>query len=573
MYSTDIVGTVDNYTITESATVHRTEHRVALRPTRPTPLQPSCDPLGKASTHTSAHMAACPVWLPVLAFSVLTVASASLQAVVFKLTGYVLGPFPYFILLCVSFAFVPIFFSGVFCIERYAKIAPAARAWSYKKAFMLIGLLNGLNGVMIIFSNPHVAGVAQSTLSQAVIPLTLGLSVLILRSSFSKMMWLGAFVILCGVGVELSPSFILPLQSTPAQPRSTPFAAATATAAAGDEPTNQWWSVVFALGQLPAALCSIYQEQAFTRGVRINVVYMMAWSSLAQFVSLCIAAPLDFIPGFGNSGTFDGFLLSFRNASLCVANDWPDHPECGTAGVLLACCIVTMLLTNIFQALLVKHSSASLSVLVLTLITPASTFCFTFPALMGENHTEKMSSKQWVALVVLMAGVGVYRYADVNQMKKEVENGGDNQVGGEAGRGTRAGGSKTSNSEYGSTRDARSFSAGSSMSSSTARSPRRFTSRPMMMSSRSGIINCEYTGGVSGTTSMRAVTSILFEGTQLETSLHQKHQSAPLLTRSMPQAEPFIGGGRQSLFVSPPGRVKDGQPYSKSLSNNPSTFI
>ena len=73
-------------------------------------------------------MAACPVWLPVLAFSVLTVASASLQAVVFKLTGYVLGPFPYFILLCVSFAFVPIFFSGVFCIERYAKIAPAARA-------------------------------------------------------------------------------------------------------------------------------------------------------------------------------------------------------------------------------------------------------------------------------------------------------------------------------------------------------------------------------------------------------------------------------------------------------------
>lgn len=513
-------------------------------------------------------MERCPAWLPVLAFSVLTVACASLQAVAFKLTGYALGPFPYFILLSVSFAFVPIFFAGVFCIERYAKIAPAARSWTYKKAFVLIGLLNGLNGVMIIFSNPHVAGVAQSTLSQAVIPLTLGLSVLILRSSFSKTMWFGAFVILCGVGVELSPSLFSPVHF--ASPQSQSF---SSSSSAGAKSANQWWSIVFALGQLPAALCSIYQEQAFTQGVRINVVYMMAWSSLAQFCSLCIAAPLDFIPGFGNSDSFDGFLLSFRNASLCVANDWPGHPECSTAGALLACCILTMLLTNVFQALLVKHSSASLSVLVLTLITPASTFCFTFPALMGADHTEKMSAQQWVALVVLMVGVAVYRYADVHQMKKETEIGTDNLVGGaEAGAESGIGiGSKTSGSEYGSTRGARSFSAGSSISSSTAHSSRR--SRPMMMSSRSGIINCEYTGGGKGTTSMRAVTSILFEGTQLEASLRQKHQSAPLLSRSMPQAEHLIGGDRRSLLRSPSGRAKVEQQYSKSMSQNPSPFI
>ena len=81
------------------------------------------------------------------------------------------------------------FFSGVFAIERYAKIAAEAKTWKYKKAFMLIGLLNGINGVLIIFSNPHVPGVTQSVLSQAVIPLTLGLSVLILRMRVRQAGW------------------------------------------------------------------------------------------------------------------------------------------------------------------------------------------------------------------------------------------------------------------------------------------------------------------------------------------------------------------------------------------------
>lgn len=495
-------------------------------------------------------------WLPVLAFSLLTVSSASLQAVAFKLTAYALGPFPYFILLCVSFAFVPIFFCGVFGIERYAKIAAAAKTWKYKKAFMLIGLLNGINGVLIIFSNPHVPGVTQSVLSQAVIPLTLGLSVLILRMRFSKMMWLGGFIILCGVGIELSPSFFPTPQTLSASSQSV----------SSSEPSNQWWSVAFALGQVPAALCSIYQEQAFTQGVRINVVFMMAWSALAQFLSLCAAAPLDFIPGFGNSDTLDEFLLSFRNASLCLADDWPGHPECSSASFLLACCVVTMLLTNIFQALLVKHSSASLSVLVLTLITPASAFCFTIPALMGKEHTEKMDPQQWIALVILMTGVTIYRYADVNQMKQEstadavsVEARTESGILGDSssdGRGS-------SEHAMSKTRDIRSFSDGSPITSSAASSSSRIKSRPMMMSSRSGIINCEYTGGIAHRKSTRTLTSILFEGTQLEASLREKHQSAPLLSRSMPHAERFNGSHR-SILAPPPAALSD-QRFSKSL--------
>jgi len=452
--------------------------------------------------------------LLVLLYSILTIVSASMQVVAFKSAGYALGPYPYFILLSVSFAFIPIFFLGVLCINHYGTILPAARKFEYKKAFAMIGLLNGLNGILIIFSNPHVSGVAQSTLSQFVIPLTLSLSVCILRASFSKLMYFGAFVIMCGVGLELSPTFISPKT----------FLGGNVGGASG----NGWWSVVFALGQVPAALCSIYQEQAFTKGVRINVVYMMAWSSLAQFISLLIAVPLNFIPGFGNSGgSVAGFMDNMYNATLCVGNRLPQHEECSRAGLLLSLCIVSMLLTNVFQALLVKHSSASLSVLVLTLITPTSTFCFTLPFLMGKDHTETMSTIEIAALVVLMIGVVVYRYADVVE-RKQIEVGDvlndDNSSGDSRDR----------------ARD-RASSSASSAASSSHRQSRSISSRPLLMGTRSGIINSEYTGGQHASTKR---VNILFEGTVFESRvLQEAHQSAPLLiSQSVPNEGARYGG-------------------------------
>ena len=490
--------------------------------------------------------------LLILLYSVLTVACAALQAVAFKSAGYALGPFPYFILLSVSFAFVPIFFLGVCAVDRVAVIAPEGRAFEYKKAFALIGILNALNGVLIIFSNPHVSGVAQSTLSQFVIPLTLGLSVCILRASFTPTMYAGAFVILCGVAVELAPSF-LPSSTSHNQHHHVNFSSdgsasvlllGGGSAAAAVVSGSGWWAVVFALGQVPAALCSIYQEQAFTKGVRINVVYMMAWSSLAQFCFLVVVAPLNFIPGFGNLGSVEAFVGSLGNATMCLADAWPGHPECAHAGTLLGCCVATMLLTNMFQALLVKNSSASLSVLVLTLITPVSTFCFTLPALMGKN-TETMSALQWVALLVLMIGVSLYRYADVKAINAAAEAA---KAAARAGDGAKLGSKdeeavrKSSSLSYGTQTSGMSGGAekvgprsSRTYSGAGARSLSTTSSRPLLMSTRSGIINCEYTGGAGGQRQKSAV-GLFFQGTVLERRklLEQAHHSEPLLSSSTP---------------------------------------
>jgi len=72
---------------------------------------------------------------------------------------------------------------------------------------------------------------------------------------------------------------------------------------------------------------------------------------------------------------------------------------------------------------------------------------------------------------------------------------------------------------------------GSSRSRSS--SIQRHSSRPLLMSTRSGIINSEYTGG-DGNHHTRSI-SILMEGTVFESRIMaEAHASAPLISRSLP---------------------------------------
>eukprot|EP00941_MAST-03F_sp_MAST-3F-sp1_P003731 g3731.t1 len=315
-------------------------------------------------------------------------------------------------------------------------------------------------------------------------------------------MLLGAFVIFLGVLVELSPSVIGALRHE-----------------GETNGTNGFWAIVFASSQLPAALCSIYQEQAFTQGVRVNVVYMMAWSSLAQFIMLFFAIPFDFLPGFGTT-TASGFGREMHDAWKCVLDDLEGHPECKTAGFTLFCCIATMLFTNVFQALLVKHSSAALSVLVMTLITPVSTFCFTLPSLMGKEYTEKMSNIQIIALGILMVGVSLYRYADVMSNERGKSRGESLLEGSDSDVSLLGLASSLSNGE-----DRRYIERGRTVSEPYRRrrsrmmaefDPALSAKRPLLMATRCGIINSEYTAGDEFTGTRRREVSILYEGTLWE---------------------------------------------------------
>ena len=146
---------------------------------------------------------------------------------------------------------------------------------------------------------------------------------------------------------------------------------------------------------------------------------------------------------------------------------------------------------------------------------------------MGKDHTETMSTIEIAALVVLMIGVVVYRYADVVE-RKQIE----------------VGDVLTDDNSSRDSRDRardRASSSASSVASSSHRQSRSISSRPLLMGTRSGIINSEYTGGQHASTKR---VNILFEGTVFESRvLQEAHQSAPLLiSQSLPNEGARYGG-------------------------------
>merc|ERR1712066_910426 len=130
---------------------------------------------------------------------------------------------------------------------------------------------------------------------------------------------------------------------------------------------------------------------------------MMFWASFAQFASLVVLAPLDAVPPLGDATSLAAFLQNLSTAWGLVCD--------GTAGVSLFSCIATMFLSQLMQALVVKHSSAAYTVLCMALVMPTCAFAFTLPLLMGD-HVEQLLGTAPLALGLVFLGVMLYRVGE-----------------------------------------------------------------------------------------------------------------------------------------------------------------
>ena len=115
-------------------------------------------------------------------------------------------------------------------------LLPEANTWALKKRFLAIGVLNGLNGILVIFSVAHTAGTLQALLAQLIIPFTLVLARVCVGAAYSRAHYAGVVVIVAGLAIEVASV----------------FTARSAAGGAGGDPLGQGsplWALVFALGQ------------------------------------------------------------------------------------------------------------------------------------------------------------------------------------------------------------------------------------------------------------------------------------------------------------------------------------
>lgn len=305
------------------------------------------------------------------------------QRVFFKLLGYVLGSYPDFILLSVSGAFVLTL--GVTCAAIVAVTGgwlPETRTWSAQGVFAAIGICNAIQGFGMVLANPYVPGNLQAQLQQATIPFTLVASWLLLSAQVTQRQCSGVMLIVAGISLQLHAS-----QSGGVSEGSAGGLGA------------MLWGLLFLFAQLPVALAAILQEHAF-QAVPVNVFQMMFNASCAQFLALLLLGPLY---------TGHGFGLGALQARMLEA--WQTTEERGGTTVLFGF-ILSMLLAQLSQALMVKYSSATFTILCMVTVVPVSSLVFALPQIMG-SRAELLPAATPYAIILVFVGIVVFRFGNI----------------------------------------------------------------------------------------------------------------------------------------------------------------
>mmetsp|Transcript_32177 Transcript_32177/g.85700 ORF Transcript_32177/g.85700 Transcript_32177/m.85700 type:complete len:398 (+) Transcript_32177:1-1194(+) len=269
-----------------------------------------------------------------------------------------------------------------------------------------------MSGTLMVLGGTHTAGTMQVLLSQAVIPLTIAMSVVILRKKFHWLQHTGAFIIVLGI---LCANML-------SQP------------SADSSLNSPLFNAIFFCAMLPAAFSSVYKEVAFRDfDGDLDVNVLQFWVASFQFVTNFLAmpvyalkvlgpqqVPMSEMPALIVGGTRCLFFLEDQVKMNCGLPDEKECDHCSNAWAPVVIYLGFNVLYNIYTMLVIKHGSAALSFLVATLRMPLASIAFASPSIMG-NQAVQPGLSDLVSLIVIICGLVTYRYGGrllKHQMKK-----------------------------------------------------------------------------------------------------------------------------------------------------------
>jgi len=290
-------------------------------------------------------------------------------------------------------------------------ITPEMRKYKKHWKIMCIGFFNGLNGLLVVFSSSleRTPGPLQAILIQTSIPFTFLFSKFILGKHYRVQQIVGALIVLVGVFLSLVPLF-----------------EALGEGDASVEVGSEWyWPFIFMLSTIPAVLMNIFEEWVFHDMPQFNVVYMLAWQSLYQVLTVTALFWVDIIPGFGTSPDIQSWWSKFVDGLGCFFTPSMEGGSrcyfCGALGLgfsLMYC------FSYLCSGFLMKYASANYNSIVQALAPPISVaIWFIFPGINtwggGQPYTNSDLIFDMVSLPLLFGGMLLYRWFEPKKVVVE----------------------------------------------------------------------------------------------------------------------------------------------------------
>jgi len=193
------------------------------------------------------------------------------------------------------------------------------------------------------------------------------------------------------------------------------------------------FNVIFLSACLPLAMSSIYKEFVF-KSYDIDVNYLQYWVSLWQAIFGILMIPLNTLPMLGpNALKWDQLQYSLVNGAKCLAGiNTVVPPHCGphTSPVVqcddcsgafwpLAIYLIFNCNYNIFITLVIKHGSASLMYIIMTLRLPLLQIAFSLRFI--NDPPDELALSSLLGLITIIAGLGIYRWSTKAETPPEGE--------------------------------------------------------------------------------------------------------------------------------------------------------
>jgi hypothetical protein len=272
-----------------------------------------------------------------------------------------------------------------------------------------MGVFDAVCGILTMFGAVHTAGSTQALLTNSVIPVTMFLSYFILKQRFRWLQYIGASIIMGGIGVVLFPQ----LQKT----FGTGPQASTGTQPAQPEADIPLFNFLFMLSVVPGALSSIYKELAFA-DADVDANYLQFWVATWQFFFGFFLAPLNCLSFLGNQQVpFNELLSAITDGVYCLGgyNSKPGD-DCAGSWVPLTIYLGFNLAFNMFSVLLIKHGSATLMFIIMTLRLPMVQWAFSIPWI--NYPPDHFATTSAIGLGIILTGLVMYRWPKKTGVKE-----------------------------------------------------------------------------------------------------------------------------------------------------------
>jgi len=291
---------------------------------------------------------------------------------------------------------------GIFSVRRYGLfiIDDSQVGYVFSRRglkFIIMGLMDATGFVFGIFAARKLTGFLLTLLPQAIIPMTMLVSLVTLRSRYHWGQVLGALTLLSGLIISLIPTF-------------------EAQGSSDKGALTVVWAAIYLASLLPNAISFILREMVFTEMPKMDIFVVNSFDSFWQLIFSLLMFPLVLIPGF-SSVSFDTIGDYILDGASCIIGFTPTpEDDCTGEPWLMMIYVFVNLSWNISLLLLLKKGGAVFTFIGSAVSLPLSHFAFAIDwPIIGAGE---VSWEDGLGLLLVLIGFIMYRYYALVQKKK-----------------------------------------------------------------------------------------------------------------------------------------------------------